>query len=96
MIVTNTVNQLGGLNGLETICPAIVILGLMAFTPSYFLMVGPLLFWLVLAYFNVKGKIFVGNAGSFAIGITIASFAVISDQKLTCSSQFCPMSSIRL
>ena len=30
MIVTNTVNQLGGLNGLETICPAIVILGLMA------------------------------------------------------------------
>ena len=82
MIVTNTVNQLGGLNGLETICPAIVILGLMAFSPSYILMVGPLLFWLILAYFNVRGKIFVGNAGSFAIGITIASFAVISDLKV--------------
>ena len=82
MIVTNTVNQLGGLNGLETICPAIVILGLLVFSPSYFLMVGPLIFWLILAYFNVKGKIFVGNAGSFAIGITIASFAVISDQKV--------------
>jgi UDP-N-acetylglucosamine--dolichyl-phosphate N-acetylglucosaminephosphotransferase len=82
MIVTNTVNQLGGLNGLETICPAIVILGLMAFSHSYTLMIGPLLFWLVLAYFNVRGKIFVGNSGSFAIGITIASFAVISDLKV--------------
>jgi UDP-N-acetylglucosamine--dolichyl-phosphate N-acetylglucosaminephosphotransferase len=83
MIVTNAVNMLGGLNGLETICPAIVILGLMALSPSYILMLGPLLFWLILAYFNVKGKIFVGNAGSFAIGITIASFAIISDLKLS-------------
>jgi UDP-N-acetylmuramyl pentapeptide phosphotransferase/UDP-N-acetylglucosamine-1-phosphate transferase len=82
MIITNTVNQLGGLNGLETVCPAIVILGLMAFSPSYILMVGPLFFWLILAFFNVRGKIFVGNAGSFAIGITIASFAVISDLKV--------------
>lgn len=83
MIVTNAVNMLGGLNGLETICPAIVILGLMALSPLYILMVGPLLFWLILAYFNVNGKIFVGNAGSFAIGITIASFAVVSDLKLS-------------
>jgi UDP-N-acetylglucosamine--dolichyl-phosphate N-acetylglucosaminephosphotransferase len=82
MVVTNTVNQLGGLNGLETVCPAIVILGLMAFSPSYVLMIGPILFWLVLAFFNMRGKIFVGNAGSFAIGITIASFAVISDLKV--------------
>ena len=82
MIVTNTVNQLGGLNGLETVCPAIVILGLMAFSPSYILMVGPIFFWLILTFFNVRGKIFVGNAGSFAIGITIASFAVISDLKV--------------
>jgi UDP-N-acetylglucosamine--dolichyl-phosphate N-acetylglucosaminephosphotransferase len=82
MIVTNTVNQLGGLNGLETVCPAIVILGLMAFSPSHILMVGPLFLWLILAFFNVRGKIFVGNAGSFAIGITIASFAVISDLKV--------------
>jgi UDP-N-acetylglucosamine--dolichyl-phosphate N-acetylglucosaminephosphotransferase len=83
MIVTNTANMLGGLNGLETICPAVVILGLMALSPLYILMVGPLLFWLILAYFNVNGKIFVGNAGSFAIGITIASFAVVSDLKLS-------------
>ena len=83
MIVTNTINMLGGLNGLETICPAIVILGLMAISPSYILMVGPLLFWLILAYLNYNGKIFVGNSGSFAIGLTIASFAVISDLKLS-------------
>lgn len=83
MIVTNTVNMLGGLNGLETVCPAIVIAGLMALSPSYLLMVGPLLFWLVLAYLNFNGKIFVGNSGSFAIGMTIASFAVISDLKMS-------------
>lgn len=82
MIVTNVVNMLGGLNGLETICPTIVILGLMALSPSYVIMIGPLFFWLILAAFNVKGKIFVGNSGSFAIGMTIASFAVISDLKL--------------
>ncbi|MGA3060708.1 MAG: hypothetical protein ABSD92_10100 [Candidatus Bathyarchaeia archaeon] len=83
MVVTNTVNQLGGLNGLETICPAIVIMGLMVISPVAIIMVAPLIFWLILAYFNFKGKIFVGNSGSFAIGITIASFAVISDLKLS-------------
>ena len=54
----------------------------MAFSPNYLLMVGPILFWLVLAFLNVSGKIFVGNTGSFAIGMTIASFAVISDLKV--------------
>lgn len=29
MIVTNAVNMLGGLNGLESVCPAIVLLGLL-------------------------------------------------------------------
>jgi len=83
MVVTNAVNQLGGLNGLETICPAIVIIGLMVISPVAILMLGPIIFWLILSYFNFKGKIFVGNSGSFAIGITIASFAVISDLKLS-------------
>lgn len=84
MIVTNTVNQLGGLNGLETICPAIVLIGLMILSQSYLvLMIGPLLFWVALSIFNVQGKIFVGNTGSFAIGMTIASFAVITDLKST-------------
>lgn len=84
MIVTNTVNQLGGLNGLETVCPAVILLGLMALSPSsYLLMLGPIIFWLVLAGLNLQGKIFVGNSGSFAIGITIASFAVITDLKFS-------------
>ena len=82
MIVTNTVNQLGGLNGLETVCPAIILMGLMALSPLHLiLMLGPLIVWLVLAGFNLQGKIFVGNSGSFAIGMTIASFAVITDLK---------------
>jgi UDP-N-acetylglucosamine--dolichyl-phosphate N-acetylglucosaminephosphotransferase len=84
MIVTNTINMLGGLNGLETVCPAVIIVGLMALSQSYLiLMLGPLLLWLALAALNVQGKIFVGNAGSFAIGMTIASFAVIADLKLS-------------
>jgi UDP-N-acetylglucosamine--dolichyl-phosphate N-acetylglucosaminephosphotransferase len=81
-ITTNTVNQLGGLNGLETICPAIVMIGLMAVSgTNAVLLYVPLIVWLLLAFFNFQGKIFVGNAGSFAIGITIASFAIISDTK---------------
>ncbi len=83
MIVTNAVNMLGGLNGLETVCPAIVMFGLVAASSetAQILMAGPLVFWLVLAYFNVRGKLFVGNTGSFAIGLTLTSFAVITDLK---------------
>ena len=83
MIVTNTVSQLGGLNGLETVCPAIILMGLMTLSQSYLiLMLGPLILWLTLAGLNLQGKIFVGNSGSFAIGMTIASFAIITDLKL--------------
>ena len=83
MIVTNAINMLGGLNGLETVCPAIAILGLIIVSPqpAQILMAGPLIFWLILAYFNVRGKLFVGNTGSFAVGLTVASFAVITDLK---------------
>ena len=85
MIVTNTVNMLGGLNGLESVCPAIVLLGLLGMSElssqPYTFMFVPVLFWIILAVFNFRGKIFVGNVGSFAIGMTIASFAVITDLK---------------
>lgn len=86
MIVTNTVNMLGGFNGLESLCPAIVIIGLMSISQliqstSYLLMLGPIIFWLILTALNIQGKIFVGNSGSFAIGMTIASFAIIADVK---------------
>jgi len=81
-ITTNTVNQLGGLNGLETICPAIILTGLMVISGSHaILLYVPLAMWLLLALFNFQGKIFVGNTGSFAIGMTLAAFAIISDVK---------------
>jgi UDP-N-acetylmuramyl pentapeptide phosphotransferase/UDP-N-acetylglucosamine-1-phosphate transferase len=81
-ITTNTVNQLGGLNGLETIPPAIVMIGLMSVSGVYtVLLYAPLIVWLLLCFFNFQGKIFVGNIGSFAIGITLAAFAIISDLK---------------
>ena len=81
-IVTNTVNQLGGLNGLETVCPAIVLIGLMIISGPYALLLyGPLIMWLVLASLNFKGMIFVGNTGSFAIGLTLVAFAIITDLK---------------
>ncbi|MEM2104906.1 MAG: hypothetical protein QXV21_00315 [Candidatus Bathyarchaeia archaeon] len=81
-ITTNTVNQLGGLNGLETVCPAIALIGLMIMSgDNAVLLYVPLAVWLILAFFNFRGRIFVGNTGSFAIGITLAAFAIISDLK---------------
>ena len=84
-IVTNTVNQLGGLNGLETICPSIVLFGLLLGSDPKFhvLLYIPLLVNIVLAYFNFRGKIFVGNTGSFAVGITLASFVLVANIEQT-------------
>ncbi len=81
-IFTNTVNQLGGLNGLETVCPAVVMIGMMFVSgPNAVMLYVPLVVWLILAFFNFRGKIFVGNTGSFSIGMTLAAFAIISDLK---------------
>lgn len=84
-ITTNAVNQLGGLNGLETVCPSIALFGLLvAASPEFQVMLYlPLIVYAILAYFNVRGKIFVGNTGSFAIGITLASFALVANIEQT-------------
>jgi UDP-N-acetylglucosamine--dolichyl-phosphate N-acetylglucosaminephosphotransferase len=82
-VVTNVVNQLGGLNGLETVCPSIVMIGLFIVSPLRPLLYVPLATYLVLAFFNFRGKIFVGNTGTFAIGITLASFAIIANREQT-------------
>lgn len=83
-ITTNTVNQLGGLNGLETLCPSIVMIGLIATSPTTnTLLFVPLLVYLILAVLNFFGRIFVGNTGSFAIGITLASYAIIANNEQT-------------
>jgi len=39
----------------------------------------PLAVYFILAFFNFQGKIFVGNIGSFVIGITLASYAIIAN-----------------
>lgn len=92
MVVTNTVNQLGGLNGLETICPSIVLFGLLLGSDPKFhiLLYAPLLANIVLAYFNFRGKIFVGNTGSFATGITLASFALVANIEQTLAISIVP------
>jgi UDP-N-acetylglucosamine--dolichyl-phosphate N-acetylglucosaminephosphotransferase len=84
-ITTNTINQLGGLNGLETVCPSIVLFSLLlGGSPGLqILLYVPLVVYAILAFFNVQGKLFVGNTGSFAIGLTIASFALISNMEQT-------------
>ncbi|MBS7606169.1 hypothetical protein KEJ31_07765, partial [Candidatus Bathyarchaeota archaeon] len=94
-ITTNAVNQLGGLNGLETICPSIVLTGL--FITSIIhgrevsaLLYAPLAVSWVLAYYNFRGKIFVGNTGSFALGITLASYAIISNIEQTLAISILP------
>ena len=81
-ITTNTVNQLGGINGLETICPAIVAIGMMIVSgQNAILLLLPMIVWFSLAIFNSQGRIFVGNTGSFAFGMTLAAFAIITDLK---------------
>jgi UDP-N-acetylglucosamine--dolichyl-phosphate N-acetylglucosaminephosphotransferase len=83
-VTANTVNQLGGLNGLETVCPSIVMVGLMLTSPeNTMLLLIPLMVYGMLAVPNVFGKVFVGNTGSFAIGITLGSYAIIANNEQT-------------
>lgn len=82
-VTTNTINQLGGLNGLETICPLISVTALALISNERILLYAPIFICLALALFNYRGKIFVGNTGSFAIGITLASFAIIANIEQT-------------
>jgi UDP-N-acetylglucosamine--dolichyl-phosphate N-acetylglucosaminephosphotransferase len=82
-VTTNVINQLGGLNGLETIGPSIIMIGLIVVSSQRILLYVPLAVYLALAFFNFRGKIFVGNTGTFAVGMTLASFALVSNVKLT-------------
>ncbi|MBX5327006.1 MAG: hypothetical protein ACQXXH_06770 [Candidatus Bathyarchaeia archaeon] len=83
-VTTNVINQLGGLNGLETIGPSIIMIGLMVKSGQGVLLYAlPLATYLLLAVFNFAGKIFVGNTGTFAIGISLASYALISNVEQT-------------
>ena len=94
-ITTNAVNQLGGLNGLESICPSIILTGMLMVSIIHglkesVLLYVPLIFLWVLAYYNFRGKIFVGNTGSFAFGITLASYAIIANIEQTLAISIIP------
>ena len=94
-ITTNAVNQLGGLNGLESICPSIILTGMLVVSIIHglkesVLLYVPLIFSWVLAYYNFRGKIFVGNTGSFAFGITLASYAIIANIEQTLAISIIP------
>jgi len=88
-ITTNTVNQLGGLNGLETLCPLVIMAGLALATilgpakavvaEMAILLAVPIAALAVLGALNFTGRIFVGNVGSFSAGITLAAYAIIAN-----------------
>jgi len=88
-VTTNAVNQLGGLNGLETLCPLVIMAGLASATllgpakavvaEMALLLLVPMATLAILGALNFSGKIFVGNVGSFSVGITLAAYAIIAN-----------------
>jgi len=81
-VTTNTYNQLGGLNGLESLTGLIVLTGLAIATQNFILTIVPLLCLICLGYLSFTGKAFVGNVGTFSIGLTLAVYAVLMNVKL--------------
>ena len=81
-IVTNTYNQLGGLNGLETLPGLIILIGLSLVSGEYVLTIIPIICLIYLGYLSVTGTAFIGNVGSFSIGLTLAVYAILANIKL--------------
>lgn len=79
VIVTNSINMLDGLNGLSTIPPVIILIGLALVSKQSYLLLIPIFSLLLLVTGNFRGKFFLGNVGSFSIGLTIASFGIIAN-----------------
>ena len=80
-VTTNTVNQLGGINGLEASSGLIVLLGLSLAAGNFILTIVPIILLLGLAYISYTGKAFIGNVGSFSIGLTLAVYAILMNVK---------------
>lgn len=90
-ITTNVYNQLGGLNGLESISGLVILFGLTFASNNLLLMIVPILCLIVLGYLNYKGKIFMGNVGTYSIGITLAVYSILMNVKtllLICLAPF--------
>jgi UDP-N-acetylglucosamine--dolichyl-phosphate N-acetylglucosaminephosphotransferase len=80
-IVTNSYNQLGGLNGLESLTGLVVMIGLTVASGNILLTITPILCLFALGYLSFTGRAFIGNVGTFSIGLTIAVFTVLLDLK---------------
>lgn len=89
-VVTNSYNQLGGLNGLEAGSGLIVLLGLTLASGDLILLGFPLLVLSVLAYISFTGRAFIGNVGSFSIGLTLVIASILSNLKLMLLISFLP------
>jgi UDP-N-acetylmuramyl pentapeptide phosphotransferase/UDP-N-acetylglucosamine-1-phosphate transferase len=81
-VVTNTYNQLGGLNGLETLPGLIMLVGLSLISGEYVLTIIPIICLIYLGYLSGTGTAFIGNVGSFSIGLTLAVYAILVNNKL--------------
>jgi UDP-N-acetylglucosamine--dolichyl-phosphate N-acetylglucosaminephosphotransferase len=81
-VVTNSYNQLGGLNGLESLPGLIVLVGLSIASNDISLTIVPMLCLVFLGYLSYTGKAFVGNVGSFSIGLTLAVYSILMNLKL--------------
>ncbi len=89
-VVTNTYNQLGGLNGLESMTGLIVMIGLAMASQNLLLTIVPILSLVLLSYLSFTGRAFVGNVGTFSIGLTLAVYAVLMNLKLFLLIAFIP------
>ena len=81
-VTTNTYNQLGGLNGLESLTGLVILVGLAMATQNWVLTIVPILCLGWLGYLSFTGKAFIGNVGTFSIGLTLAVYAVLMNTKL--------------
>jgi UDP-N-acetylglucosamine--dolichyl-phosphate N-acetylglucosaminephosphotransferase len=81
-IVTNSYNQLGGLNGLEAGSGLIVLCGVAFVSSDWILLAFPILVLALLTYVSFRGRAFIGNVGSFSVGLTLAVVSIIDNLKL--------------
>jgi len=90
-VITNTYNQLGGLNGLESMTGLIIMIGLTVASQNLVLTIVPILCLVALSYLSFTGRAFIGNVGTFAIGLTLAVYSVLMNLKLFLLIAFTPL-----
>jgi UDP-N-acetylglucosamine--dolichyl-phosphate N-acetylglucosaminephosphotransferase len=81
-VVTNSYNQLGGLNGLEAGSGLIVLCGIAIVSSDWVLLGFPIFVLALLTYVSFTGRAFIGNVGSFSVGLTLAVASILDNLKL--------------